>query len=101
MKEITLKPFRAQRFDISLDGQSCTIRLNQRSTGLYIDLTVDGKAVMQGVLCLNGNKLVRYSYLPFKGELFFADLEGSSDPAWEGLGTRYRLYYLSESEVAG
>ncbi|EQC00983.1 hypothetical protein [Photorhabdus temperata] len=35
---------------------------------------------------LNCNKIVRYSYLRFQGELFFADLDGSSDPYWEGLG---------------
>ena len=100
MKEISLKPLRAQRFDVSLDGQNCSVRLNQRSNGLYIDLTADNKTVMQGVICLNGNKLVRYGYLPFRGELFFVDLEGSNDPFWTGLGTRYRLYYLSAAEAS-
>lgn len=48
-----------------------------------------------GVLCLNGNKIVRYGYLPFAGELFFADLEGKADPEWAGLGQRFKLYYLT------
>lgn len=100
MKEITLKPLRAQRFTVSLDGQFCVVRLNQRSTGLFIDLTANGKAIMQGVICQNGNKLVRYRCLPFSGELFFVDLQGSNDPQWDGLGTRYRLYYLTADEVS-
>jgi len=100
MKEITLKPLRAQRFTVSLAGQSCIVRLNQRSTGLYIDLTADGSVVLQGVICQNGNRLVRYRHLPFSGELFFVDLQGNSDPQWDGLGARYRLYYLTADEVS-
>ncbi|MDE9536105.1 phage baseplate plug family protein [Xenorhabdus bovienii] len=99
MIEITLKSLKAQQLTTTLNGQVCTIRLNQRSTGMYMDLTADNKPCFQGVLCLNCNKIVRYPYLPFKGELFFADLEGSSDPEWQELGARYKLYYLTPDEM--
>ncbi|KMW73653.1 hypothetical protein TI10_05205 [Photorhabdus luminescens subsp. luminescens] len=99
MIEIALRAAKAQEFTVTLNEQSCMIRLNQRSTGLYMDLTVNDKPVLQGVVCLNCNKMVRYSYLRFQGELFFADLDGSSDPLWEGLGQRYKLYYLFPREV--
>ncbi|KOY61208.1 MULTISPECIES: phage baseplate plug family protein [Photorhabdus] len=99
MIEIALRAVKAQEFTVTLNEQSCMIRLNQRSTGLYMDLTVNDKPVLQGVVCLNCNKIVRYSYLRFSGELFFADLNGSSDPHWEGLGQRYKLYYLFPGEV--
>jgi len=99
MLEISLKPLKAQRLSVTLNGQNCEIRLYQRSTGFYIDLTADGNPVLQGVICLNCNKIVRYSYLPFSGELFFADLAGSSDPVWDGLGERFKLYYLAPEEI--
>ncbi|MGV7960424.1 hypothetical protein QPK13_04675 [Photorhabdus tasmaniensis] len=99
MIEIALRAVKAQEFTVTLNEQSCVIRLNQRSIGMYIDLAVENTPVLQGVLCLNGNKIVRYSYLRFSGELFFADLNGSSDPYWEGLGQRYKLYYLFPGEV--
>ncbi|MDC9591041.1 hypothetical protein PSI23_17550 [Xenorhabdus sp. XENO-10] len=99
MIEITLTPAKSQRITVTLNQQPCTIRLNQRSTGLYMDLTVDGRPILQGVICLNCNKIIRYPYLQFKGELFFADLEGSDNPEWQGLGTRFRLYYLFPEEV--
>lgn len=99
MLEIVLKPLKAQRFTVTLNNQECEIRLAQRSTGLYLDLTVDSAPCLQGVLCLNGNKIVRYRYLSFSGELFFSDLSGSADPDWSGLGDRFKLYYLAPEEL--
>jgi hypothetical protein len=98
MLELSLEKLKAQSFSVSLDNQRCDIRLTQYSSFLYMDLTVDGRPVMQGVPCLNNNRMVRYAWLGFRGELFFSDLEGNSDPRWEGLGDRYRLWYLSEEE---
>lgn len=54
---------------------------------------------MQGVPCLYGNKMVRYSYLGFVGDLVFLDNVGQQDPFWEGLGSRYILYYIEENEL--
>ena len=54
---------------------------------------------MQGVPCLYGNRMVRYSYLGFVGDLVFLDNVGQTDPYWEGLGSRYILYYIEESEL--
>lgn len=99
MLEIVLKPLKAQRFTVTLNNQECEIRLAQRSTGLYLDLTVNSAPCLQGVLCLNGNKIVRYGYLPFAGELFFADLAGAEDPNGSGLGERFKLYYLAPEEL--
>ncbi|EBU9482355.1 hypothetical protein DRM61_25680, partial [Salmonella enterica subsp. enterica] len=73
--------------------------LNQRTTGMYIDITVNGEPCLYGVLCLNNNRIVRYGYLPFQGDLFFSDTEGNHDPDWRGLGSRYRLYWLSPEEL--
>ena len=64
-----------------------------------MDLTVNEVPIMQGVPCLYGNKMVRYSYLGFKGDLIFIDNDGESDPQWEGLGSRYLLYYIEENEL--
>ncbi|HAF5679625.1 TPA: hypothetical protein G8N93_004249 [Salmonella enterica] len=100
MLEIVLSPVKSQRFTVTLGAQVCTIRLNQRTTGLYIDMEVEGKPCLYGVLCLNNNRIVRYDYLPFKGDLFFSDTEGNNDPDWQGLGTRYRLYWLSPEDLA-
>lgn len=98
MLELSLEKLKAQSFNVTLDGQRCDIRLTQYSSFIYMDLSVDGRPIMQGVPCLNNNRMVRYTWLGFHGDLFFADLEGNEHPNWNGLGERFKLWYLSEEE---
>jgi hypothetical protein len=100
MQNISLKPLKAQEVSVTLGGQAVTLRIVQRSTGLFMDVGVGNVWIEQGVLCLNCNKIVRYPYLKFQGELFFADTKGSDDPVYDELGTRYKLFYATEEEMA-
>lgn len=100
MQNISLKPLKAQEVSVNLAGQLVTLRIVQRSTGLFMDIGVDNLWIAQGVLCLNCNKVVRYPYLKFSGELFFADTKGSLDPAYDELGTRFKLFYATAEEMA-
>lgn len=100
MQTITLQPIKAQELTVKLGDQSVTLRIFQRSTGLYIDIGVGEVWIAQGVLCLNGNRLVRYSYLGFQGELFFADTKGSEEPFYDDLGSRFLLFYATEEEMS-
>lgn len=100
MQLISLQPSKSQKVTVTLNGQTCQLKLHQRSDGFYIDLYINGEAKMLGVLCENCNFLVRYSYLGFSGDLVFVDTQGTSDPEWSGIGTRYRLYYLTADEIA-
>ena len=93
MLEITLKPIKSQSFNVQINGQTCNIRLNQRGTGLFFDFILNGKPILQGIICRIGFRLIRHKYLGFNGDLFFIDTQGSSDPEYSGLGTRYRLLY--------
>lgn len=99
MQEISLIPTKGQQVSVSLDGQRVTLRIVQRSTGLYMDVGIGDKWIAQGVLCLNCNKIVRYSYLKFRGELFFADMKGSLDPFYDELGERFKLFYATADEM--
>lgn len=104
MLKITLSPEVSQRFSVTLEGVSCTIKLHQRTTGLYMDMWVNDVLAFAGVLCLNITKIVRYDYVRaasgFKGELFFVDTKGTNDPNYSELGSRYVLYYLASDEIA-
>ncbi|WP_261465783.1 phage baseplate plug family protein [Serratia entomophila] len=99
MQEITLKPLKAQQVSVIVGGQDCQIRLVQRITGLFIDVALNGLWIVQGVICLNCNKLVRYEHLGLQGELFFADTIGNADPAFDELGTRFQLFYATREEM--
>lgn len=94
LKIVALEPVPAQSVDVILGGQNCRIKVYHKSTGLFFDLIVDGEPVVLGRLCLDRNRLVRYMRLPFYGDLFFADGQGTSDPEYSGLGDRYNLFYV-------
>jgi len=100
MQNISINPVKGQEVKVSLDGQRVALRINQRSNGLYIDVALGDVWIVQGALCLNCNKIVRYPHLKFKGELFFADTKGSLDPVYDELGTRFKLFYATAEEMA-
>ncbi|WP_145484418.1 phage baseplate plug family protein [Yersinia aldovae] len=99
MNVITLENKKSQSIFITLEGQSCLIRIIQRDSSIYMDLTVNGNPILQGVPCLYANKIVRYKYLGFRGDLFFLDNEGQSNPEWNGLANRFPLYFITEAEL--
>lgn len=105
MQIVPLQPVPSQTLGITLNNQACQINLYQKSTGLYFDLIVNGapNPTVRGVLCLNGNPLVIYSYLGFVGDFLFVDtvnLTTPSDPIYTGLGSRFHLIYFVAADVA-
>lgn len=99
MKTITLSAIPSQSFTVVLGEQNCIIRLSQKTTGLFMDLSVDGAPVVTGSLCRDMVGVVRDAYLGFVGELVFMDTQGSSDPEYTGLGDRFVLLYLETSDT--
>jgi hypothetical protein len=51
------------------------------------------------VICLNLVRIVRSLYLGFSGDLCFLDTQGSTDPVYTGLGTRYQFLYLEKQDL--
>lgn len=88
-----------QTLQVSLNNQACVIHLYQKATGLYLDLTVGTTTIVAGVLCQNSTPMVISDYLGFDGDLGFWDTQGTNDPDYTGLGTRYLLIYLSPAEA--
>lgn len=83
----------SQTFTVQLGAQNCSMNIYQKSNGLYFDLTVNGAPCVNTVLCLNLVGLVREAYYGLTGQLAFVDTQGTSDPTYDGLGTRYQLVY--------
>lgn len=99
MITISLEPVKEQTVNVALNQQQCSIRLVQRESAIYMDLSVNDVPLIQGVPCLYANKMVRYSYLGFSGDLVFLDSQGTSDPTYSGLGGRFKLFYMTEAEL--
>lgn len=90
-----------QTLAVQLNNQSCQINIYQKSTGMFFDLYVSGGLVIGGVICLNQNRIVRSLYLGFLGDFIFVDTQGTTDPVYTGLGSRYQLVYLDPADLAG
>ena len=104
METLSIQAVANQTFQVTLNDQDCSIRLYTRNLPdgaepLYMDLYVSDVAIFYGVICRDGVVLPLYDYLDFEGGLLFVDLQGSTDPQYEGLGDRYRLLYLTADEV--
>jgi hypothetical protein len=97
---IPLQAIPAQSFNVTLNGQACQIALYQKGDLFYIDISIGAQVVRQGRMVRNATRLVRYAYLGFIGDLVMFDTQGSSDPTYDGLGSRYQLYYLEPDELS-
>lgn len=94
---LTVKP--SVKMTILLGGQNCQIKVYQKTTGVYLDLSVNDAPIVSGVVCRDRVALVRDTYLGFIGDLSFFDTQGVSDPSSDGFGTRYQLVYLEASDL--
>ncbi len=97
---IPLKAVPSQNVATVLAGQSCQIAVYQKMFGLHLDLSVNDAPLIEGVLCFNLNLIVRDAYLGFVGDLVFIDNQGSSDPVYTGLGSRFSLAYLEAGDLS-
>src|SRR5580700_2690599 len=99
MQIIPLQATPNQTFSVGLNQQQCRINVYQKQPGLFFDLYLSDVAIITGVLCLNLNLLVRNSYLGFIGDFAFVDNQGTNDPDYTGLGSRYQLVYLEIGDI--
>lgn len=95
MLVVPLKPVPSQVVNVLLAGQDCKIAIYQKTTGLFADISVGTAQLKSAQICRDRVVLIRHEYLGFLGDLFFKDLEGSSDPYYTGLGSRFVLGYQS------
>lgn len=89
---------------VPLDDNSVQLTVNQRANGLYIDVFMNGQPIALGVLCENRNRIVRNAYFGFPGDFFFDDSQAApgaegADPDYTGLGGRFQLIYIEQSEI--
>lgn len=113
MQEIPISPLPSQTLQGVFGGQNCQIALYTRdgySMGdatfstpgsiLLFDLTVNGVVITTAALCLNIKRLlINRQYMGVIGDFMFVDTQGENDPVYTGLGSRYQLLYLEQSDL--
>ena len=98
MIKIPLQQIASQKFRIVLEGQNVTIRLFYRFGDMYADVFVGNETICLGSICRNRTAIVENAGEKFKGNLFFMDMLGDTDPQYEDLGSRYVFLYVSANE---
>ncbi len=100
MQIVPIRPLPNQTLQVQLDRQATALRIYQIAYGLFVDVTLNGAAVISGVIAQNLNRIVRSAYLGFAGDLIFVDTQGDADPIYTGLGSRFLLVYLDAADLA-
>ena len=122
MITIPLAQVPAQTLNVALDGQSVTLSIYTLSRSkmsyllgqatnpaaevtpvlkTYMDVTLAGTVIRTCMLCLNCCRvLAAQQYSAFVGDFVFVDTQGTSDPLYTGLGTRWQLVYIEASDLA-
>ena len=98
MQQIPLQAVPSQQTQIVLDGQTCSISVYVKNQCMFFDLAVNGSEIAYAVQCSNLVSLVPTAYLGFSGWLVFYDTQGTSNPIYTGLGSRWLLLYLDEAD---
>lgn len=98
MKVIPLIDSPHQLFNILLDEQEITMRLYQRNSSLYIDITKGDECVCYGQKCISGRSIITFSQNIFKGSLHFIDIITNGNPLYNTLNSQHFLIFLSEDE---
>ena len=100
MQIVPIQPVPSQQLQIVLAGQSVQIAIYLLGKCIYVDCNVNGNDISTTVLAHDVTPLVPTSYLGFVGNLLFTDTQGTSDPQYTGLGSRWVLLYLTAAEYA-
>ncbi len=99
MQIIPLESIPSQQLRIVLGGQNVDLNLFQKTTGMFLGCFLNGEPIFSGCLVLNGVNMIFQKYWGFVGGLVMVDTQGNSDPDYSGLGNRWQLIYLDQSEV--
>lgn len=99
MQIVPLQPVPNQKVYVVLGGQSCTLVVTQRATGVYMDVYVNNALVLGGTVCRDRNRIIRDAYFGFVGDFAVEDTQGTEDPDYTGLGSRWLLVYFDPSEL--
>ncbi len=100
MQVIPTQALPNQTLQVQLGNQACTLTIFQYTYGLFATLLVGTQDVVVSQPCQNGNRLVRDAYLGFSGDLAFVDTQGSDNPVYTALGTRFQLLYFTAADLA-
>lgn len=100
MQTIPIQSIPSQSVRVVLSGQNVQIQINQKTQGIFVDVSANDISIVNGVIALDAVPLVCREYVGFIGNLFLIDTQGNSDPDYTRLGDRFQLIYMTADEYA-
>lgn len=100
MQTISAQAIANQTLQVQLGSQPVTLNIYQQTYQLAMDVLVAGSLIASCIPCQNLNRIVRYAYLGFIGDFIWFDTQGTEDPVYYGLGSRWQLLYLSAADLS-
>lgn len=99
MMRVPLQPVPNQTLAVTLARQPAQIALRQNGDNVYFTLLLNGTPIVRTRIVRNQQRLLLDAgYRGFKGDFVFNDMQGTDDPVYTGLGSRFVLYYLAVGE---
>ncbi len=89
IQEIPLRSIPNQSLQTRINGDTYDITIESMRDRLYITVFVNDLPLVRNRALL--------SFAPFEGGLQLVDLRGRDDPAFQELGTRFKLMYWGEA----
>lgn len=86
--EIPLKKAPNQTLSVTIENNVYDLELNMRLDELYLSVIKNNQPLVYNRVCQDLN--------PIRGGFYFNDVEGVSDPKWDGLGDRFKLIWTSD-----
>ena len=104
MLEIPLTNIPNQELSIDLNDQDCTIQVRQIGAYLYLTLWVNQSLIIENAICMPTQRILQGMIRGFTGNFVLFDFStgwaNQGLPNYEELGTRFKLTYLTESELS-
>ncbi len=98
MQTVPLQAIPNQSVIVTLNDQNCQLNVYQKSTGLFVDIYLADTLILGGVIARNQCLMIMNTYFGFLGDFMFIDNEGTCDPWYDGLASRFSLIYLFPSD---
>ena len=92
--QIPLQDVANQNVSVSLNGQRCSIYLNDMNGRQYMTVKLNGNYICNNVLLQSGFPVIGAAYTGFIGDFMVVDLQGNSYPVYSGWNDRWLLVYM-------
>lgn len=99
MMQIPLQPVPIQNVAVTLAQQNAQIAVRFNNGNLYFDLQSGDNYIVRTRICRDRQRLLLdAAYQGFIGDFSFVDTQGTADPLYAGLNSRFLLIYLEAGE---